>query len=132
MEVLPAVQRRPLRGGHRLGAVPLTVLPHGLGHWLLGPIWQHAYPLLIAQTLAMVGQCICTGAGSGLRALGAARRSLNAMVVSSAAYVVFGACMWWWHLRRGLRENEKTSRFESKAAGRHRGKTDIPPAKYQD
>jgi len=64
---------------------------------------------------------VCSGAAAGLRALGAAKRSMSAQLVSSAAYVGFGlagavlggalgsawgvalatwtgAAVWWWLL----------------------------------
>ena len=69
------------------------------------------------------------GAGTGLHALGAARRSLRAMVLASALYVVcglagavvggavgttearrshwIGALLFWWQLRHALRERDK-------------------------
>ena len=74
-----------------------------------------------------MGTCASSGAGAGLHALGAARRSLRAMILSSAAYLVcslvgavaggavgtmrgtavatwMAALLWWWQLRAALRE----------------------------
>ena len=104
------------------GAVLLVVLPRGLGEFLLGEVWGPSYPLVPLVTLAFMGGCIQAGAGAGLRALGAARRSLRAMMLSSIVLVVcclvgalaggtigttagaaaaawIGAALWWWQLR---------------------------------
>jgi O-antigen/teichoic acid export membrane protein len=110
------------------GGVLLLMLPRGLGAWLLGSIWKPTYPLVLPQTLYIVGQGACAGTGAGLHALGAARRSLRAMVVGSAFVLacslvgagVGGAAgtvwalagsiwvitvLWWWQLRAALRES---------------------------
>jgi len=109
------------------GIVLLVTLPRGLGDWLLGPIWRPAYPLMLPLTFSVVGMSLSVGAGGGLHALGGARRSLRAMVLSSAVYLVcglagaaaggavgttcgvavamwIGALLWWWQLRAALRE----------------------------
>ncbi len=109
------------------GVVLLVALPRGLGSWLLGPIWRPTYPLLVPQMLYAIGLGACSGAGAGLKALGAARRSLRGAVVVSVAYVVFGlvgaleggafgtvsgiaaaiwlgALLWWWQLFAALRD----------------------------
>lgn len=118
------------------GAVLLIALPAGLGGWLLGPIWRQAYPVVLPQVLYVVGQAACVGAATGLHALGAARRSLRAWVLISAAFLagsllgaVYGgaagtvsaaaAASWigvliiWWQLRAALRES-------GQGPGRHR------------
>ncbi len=112
------------------GVVLLVTLPRGLGDWLLGPIWRPAYPLVLPLTISALGMSLCVGAGGGLHALGAARRSLRAMVLASAIYLVcglvgaaaggavgtvcgaavamwIGALLWWWQLRAALRESGK-------------------------
>jgi O-antigen/teichoic acid export membrane protein len=109
------------------GGVLLIALPRGLGGLLLGEVWEPAYPLIPLIALAFMGGSLQAGAGAGLRALGAARRSLRAMIVSSIAVVVcpllgallggtsgvalgaaaaawFGALVWWRHLGAALRE----------------------------
>jgi O-antigen/teichoic acid export membrane protein len=123
------------------GAVLLVGLPRGLGQLMLGGIWHSTYPLVLPSTFLVLGGCVSTGAGSGLHALGAAKRSLRAMVFSSALIVVcglagaflygapgtmwgtalaswIGAVMFWWQLRTALHEAALRRRA---ATGRHRG-----------
>jgi peptidoglycan biosynthesis protein MviN/MurJ (putative lipid II flippase) len=57
---------------------------------MLGSLWQPTYPLVLPSTIAIMGGCMQAGAGTGLHALGAARRSLRAMAVASALFVVCG------------------------------------------
>ena len=80
---------RGLAAGARLGSLVLVALPRGLGAWLLGRIWRPAYPLVLPHTIFVMGGCISDGATAGLHALGAAKRSLRAMLLSS---VVFLGC----------------------------------------
>jgi O-antigen/teichoic acid export membrane protein len=110
------------------GVMLLVAVPRGFGSWLLGPIWRPTYPLVLPQALFVIGQAASVGAGAGLHALGAARRSLRAMVLISAAYLVCGlvgavaggtvgtvrgvaVAAWigvlisWWQLRAALRES---------------------------
>jgi O-antigen/teichoic acid export membrane protein len=70
------------------GAVLLFALPRGLGNWLLGPTWRPTYPLVVPQTLYVVGLGASLGGGVGLHALAAARRSLRANILGSAIFVV--------------------------------------------
>jgi O-antigen/teichoic acid export membrane protein len=108
------------------GVVLLVALPRGLGYWLLGAIWRPAYPLIVPLTVSVVGSCVIAGAAAGLHALGAARRSLRAMLCTSGAYLGCGlagaaadgavgtvigvavaawagALLYWWELRGALR-----------------------------
>jgi O-antigen/teichoic acid export membrane protein len=128
------------------GAVLLVALPRGLGAWLLGPIWRPTYPLVVPQTLSVLGMCIGTGSGAGLHALGAARRSLRAMVLQSVLYLGcglvgaftggaagtvlgtavatwVGALLWWWQLHVALQESGHEGmgnlNLGSRQAGRH-------------
>lgn len=110
------------------GTALLLLLPRGLGDWLLGPIWRPAYELVLPLVIALMGACVSAGATAGLHALGAARRSLRAMVITSAAYLIgglvgayyggalgtvcgvavatcLGTLFWWWQLRAALRES---------------------------
>jgi len=68
----------------------LLLLPSSAGEQLLGPLWHTASALLLPTTLAMAAASVYDGALVGLRALGAARRSLRASVTRSVALVVFG------------------------------------------
>jgi O-antigen/teichoic acid export membrane protein len=105
----------------------LLLLPESLGVQLLGVSWQPASELLLPVTITVAGNGFWVGALIGLRALGAASRSLRAQGFSSAVYLVgalggaavagvagaawgsaaatlIAACVWWWQLDRGLRE----------------------------
>jgi O-antigen/teichoic acid export membrane protein len=121
------------------GLILLLALPHGLGTLLLhAKQWQPVYGLVIWLTISMMGACVIAGATAGLRALGVARRSLRANLISSGVYVVlgvFGAVMagalgsvkatalatfigaaaYWWQLRIGIRERQGANT----QAGRH-------------
>lgn len=129
------------------GVVLLVVLPHGFGHWLLGSVWRPTAPLVLPLTISIVGGCLASGAGTGLHALGAARRSLRAMIIASALSVAgalagamadgavgtvrglavatwLGTLVFWRELRAALRESEVFSQRSllrpGRPAGRHR------------
>ena len=68
----------------------LLLLPSSPGELLLGPLWHAASALLVPTTLAMGAASVYEGAFVGLRALGAARRSLRASVTRSVVLMVFG------------------------------------------
>ena len=70
------------------GIVLLVALPRGLGHLLLGQLWRPTYPLVWPSVISTMGICALGGASVGLHALGAARRSLRAMLIWSALFVV--------------------------------------------
>lgn len=113
------------------GGALLIALPRGLGGLLLGQqLWRPASRLVVPYTISVMGACVIAGATAGLHALGAARRSLRAMLISSAvflgcglagAYVDgatgtvrgaavatwVGALVWWWQLDVGMRESGK-------------------------
>jgi hypothetical protein len=105
----------------------LLLLPEALGVRLLGLSWQPASKLLLPVTITVAGNGFWVAALTGLRALGAAPRSLRAQGYSSAIYLVgalggaavagaagaawgsaaatlVAAFVWWWQLDRGLRE----------------------------
>lgn len=109
------------------GAVLWVAFPHGLGHVVLASLWRPTEPLILPLTVMVVGGCAMMGAGIGLHALGAARRSMRAMILASAVEVVamlvgaavggavgtmrgaavsgwIGALLFWRELRAGLRE----------------------------
>jgi O-antigen/teichoic acid export membrane protein len=110
------------------GIVLLVALPRGLGHLMLGSLWRPAFPLVPAATLTTIAACVITGALLGLHALGAARRSLRAVILTAvlviacglagaltggmlgtmryvAAANCLGAVVTWWQLRRALQES---------------------------
>jgi O-antigen/teichoic acid export membrane protein len=107
-------------------------LPYGPGELLLGTLWKPASQLLPAVTLNVVAVCFCSAILSGLRAMGAASRSLRAQLTASAAYVAGGsigavsggalgscwgvtlanaaaAVVWWYHLRAALRDHHQAA-----------------------
>jgi O-antigen/teichoic acid export membrane protein len=129
------------------GIVLLAALPRGLGEWLFHAIWRPTYPLVLPLAISVVGACVAAGAGTGLHALGAARRSLRAMVLASAVYVAcslagaaaggamgtvrgaaiatwLGALLWWRELHAELREygHDQAGGFalSGRPPGRHR------------
>ena len=108
--------------------VVLIVLPAGLGELLLQDLWEPTQKLLLPLGLVLVLGCFENSASAGLRALGAARRSLAAQLTGSGLYVLLGGLgaelggaygsvwglfcamllsevMWWTQLRRGLRDH---------------------------
>jgi O-antigen/teichoic acid export membrane protein len=110
------------------GVAIQIAMPLGLGHIMLGNLWRPAYPLVLPTTLSIVAMCAGTGAGVGMHALGAARRSLRAALVTSVSIVVFalggaitlgtlgavwgtaigswlGIVLCWWYFRQALRES---------------------------
>jgi len=72
------------------GIILLVALPRGLGQATLGSIWRPTYPLVVPITLATVGGCLSQGASVGLHALGVARRSMRAMLITSVLFLVLG------------------------------------------
>jgi O-antigen/teichoic acid export membrane protein len=110
------------------GVVLLVALPQGLGHLMLGSLWRPTYPLVLPATLAVMAMCTATGAGVGLHALGAARRSLRAVIITSVLVLAsslagaltggtlgtmryYAAASWlgtlvcWWQLQQALHES---------------------------
>jgi O-antigen/teichoic acid export membrane protein len=127
------------------GVVLLAALPRGLGALMLGRIWRPTYPLVLPATIQIMGGCISAGAGTGLHALGASRRSLRAMILASVVFVLCGAAgafaggalgtMWgsaiaawigsllfWWELRAALRDSGKVSAGKQAALVHQRGR----------
>jgi O-antigen/teichoic acid export membrane protein len=128
------------------GLFLLVALPRGLGHLLLGGLWKPTYPLILPLTFSVMGGAVSAGAGTGLHALGAAKRSLRAMLVSSVAYVLcglvgaltggavgtirgaavagwIGALLFWWELRAAMRESQDVGLnpfVRPRRNGRHR------------
>jgi O-antigen/teichoic acid export membrane protein len=115
------------------GAILLFALPDALGRLALAEVWGPASQLILPVTLSVTGAGVVAGATAGLRALGAARRSLRAQLLASAGYLggglagAFvagavgaswgstiamwcGALGWWLHLRAALREHVSDQR----------------------
>lgn len=109
------------------GLMVLALLPTGLGDLLLGPIWHSAGVLLPAVILNMVVGGFETAAMAGVRAMGAAPRSLKAQLTNAGLYVAgggigayvagawgsawgvaaattIGTAVWWLQLHRAHRE----------------------------
>ena len=55
----------------------------------MGSIWRPTYPLVLPTALAVIGALSAAGAGTGLKGLGAAHRSLRAAIITSIMYVLF-------------------------------------------
>jgi O-antigen/teichoic acid export membrane protein len=125
-----------LGGGQAAAALlwggTLLLLPDRLGKFALGGVWHSAAELIVPITLGVAGAGLGTGAAAGLRALGAARRSLRCQLFASACYVsgglggaavagtvgsawgvaaatVSGSAVWWLQLRSALRERRHNS-----------------------
>ena len=133
------------------GALLLVALPRGLGTLLLGPIWRPAYPLVLPYTFWVIAACAGCGANVGLHALGAARRSLRAMVLVSVAALAgglagafqggalgsvrgsalaiwFGAAVWWWQFHAAMREFDMVPVDQRHAEQRQER---VPPVSYE-
>ncbi|MER7925450.1 MULTISPECIES: hypothetical protein [unclassified Streptomyces] len=125
-----------LGGGQATGALlwgsALLLMPGRLGELALGDVWHTSSHLLTQITLSVAGAGLGTGAAAGLRALGAARRSLRCQLFASACYVggglggaalggtagsawgvaaatISGSAVWWLQLRSALREHQRES-----------------------
>ncbi|MDP9234961.1 MAG: hypothetical protein M3P01_10500 [Actinomycetota bacterium] len=109
-----------------------SILPRRMGTELLGQNWSLAKSVVVPLSIWMAAAGVILGAGIGLRAMAAARRSLRArlmvapLAVTSAvvgaavqgargaawgfagAYAV-GAFIWWWSFLRGLDEHDRGS-----------------------
>ncbi|MGW5678707.1 hypothetical protein ACWEV4_27155 [Streptomyces sp. NPDC003860] len=121
-----------LGGGQAVGALlwgaALLPVPDRFGEFVLGDVWHAAAELIVPATLGVAGAGLGVGAAAGLRALGAARRSLRCQLFASACYVggglggaavagtvgsawgvaaatLSGSAVWWLHLRSALREH---------------------------
>ncbi|GAA3809414.1 MULTISPECIES: hypothetical protein [Amycolatopsis] len=84
-----------LGGSQALGALLwggalLLVLNDRLGELVLGDVWHTAEALIIPATLSVFNASFIGGAATGLRALGAAKRSMRCQLVASALYVIGG------------------------------------------
>ncbi|WP_217142019.1 hypothetical protein [Streptomyces sp. AC627_RSS907] len=125
-----------LGGGQAVAALlwggALLLVPDRLGELVLGGVWSSAAELVVPVTLGVAGAGLGTGAAAGLRALGAARRSLRSQLVASACYLVgglggaavagtagsawgvaaatvCGSAVWWLQLRSALSEHHQNT-----------------------
>jgi O-antigen/teichoic acid export membrane protein len=110
------------------GLVLLFLVPDALGRLILDDVWGPASALILPVSLSVTGAGLVAGAAAGLRALGAARRSLKVQLVASAGYLGFGltgaalggavgmswgsttamwcgAVLWWLQLRAATRDH---------------------------
>ncbi|NGO08524.1 hypothetical protein G5C60_13055 [Streptomyces sp. HC44] len=113
-----------------LWGAALLLVPDRFGELVLGDVWHSSSELIVPATLGVAGAGLGMGAAAGLRALGAARRSLRSQLFASACYVigglggaavagtvgsawgvaaatVCGSAVWWLHLRSALRERHQ-------------------------
>ena len=125
--------------------VLLIALPLGLGHLIPGSLRVKTYPLVVPTALAVMAGCAMTGAGTGLHAMGAAKRSMRLALANSvlglsivfascllgsilvtlyvsAAYSWFSAMLWWWQFRRAMHESETI-----RPSGRHHRRATVGP-----
>jgi len=132
------------------GIVLLVAMPHGLGAWLLGPKWVPTYPLLLPTTLFVMGGCASAGQATYMHALGAAKRSVRAAILTSALTVVLalagaaaggaagtldgaalaawiGSVLYLWQLRLALREVRTPPGKGTLSRSRHQGTHRKPP-----
>jgi hypothetical protein len=114
-------------GGALAWGMFLLLLPDAVGQQILHSTWYEASALLVPVTLAVAGFGFSIGAWAGVRALGAASRSLRAQVIGSVVYLtgafggtaiggaagaawgsaagtLIGAGVWWWELHQGVRD----------------------------
>ncbi|MDX3234679.1 hypothetical protein PV392_03025 [Streptomyces sp. ME03-5709C] len=123
-----------LGGGQAAAALAwggaLLLVPDRLGELVLGHVWPSASELIVPVTLSVAGAGLGTGAAAGLRALGAARRSMRCQLFASACYVggglagaaaggtvgsawavaaatTAGSAVWWLQLRSAVREHHR-------------------------
>jgi O-antigen/teichoic acid export membrane protein len=111
------------------GIVLLIVLPMGAGEALFKGLWHSTSPLVLPSVLYVMAVGATSGAGLGMHALAAARRSLRASLITSALYVIgvaiggaaggtvgavsggavgmwIGVIVFWWELHIAMQEND--------------------------
>jgi O-antigen/teichoic acid export membrane protein len=109
----------------------VLLLPDGFGHRLLGSTWEPAAALVLPITVMTVLLGVWSAAWTGLRAMGAARRSLRAQLFGASAFLIgslagaalggaYGAawgsaagnlaatCIWWRQFQLATRERAQT------------------------
>jgi O-antigen/teichoic acid export membrane protein len=116
-----------LAGAAALWGLVVGVLPDRFGTWLLGATWQPAAALLLPVTVMIALMGVWSAAWTGLRGMGAARRSLRAQFLGASAFLAGAlaggaingavgaawgsaagnlvACwIWWWQFELAFRE----------------------------
>lgn len=73
------------------GLILLTVFPLGPGPAILDELWAPAARLVPAITITVAASSYVSVANAGLRAMGVARRSLRAQLITSAMYLAGGS-----------------------------------------
>jgi O-antigen/teichoic acid export membrane protein len=130
------------------GLALLFLVPESVGQFVLNDVWDFAAPLILPVSVSLAAAGVIAGAAAGLRALGAARRSLRAQLISSAGYLGgglagaliagsalgaswgstillwCGAVLWWLQLRAGLRDHAAEQQKEPGTVARHQAETD--------
>ena len=122
------------------GLTLIITMPLGVGNLVLGPtLWRPTYPIIFPATIGAIGASMSSGAAAGLHALGAAKRSMNTVVFTTAGGVVatvagaalggimgsvigasvfawITAGMFWWQLRAAMRHSRVTDHPEADKA----------------
>jgi O-antigen/teichoic acid export membrane protein len=134
------------------GLALLFLLPAEVGQQILGSVWQSASALIVPTTLAVMGGGLMDGPTAGLRALGAARRSLRAKLIAGAAYascglagaavggaagsvwgvaaaIYFAVAVLWWQLLAAI--GERTGPTASRSAATSAATTVAPPQRRE-
>jgi len=111
--------------------IAMYLLPEQIGQALLKRSWTSAHSVILPFALVMAASGSLTGATVGLRALAAARRSLNARLVTGALSLAttavgaytgqaagaalglalglwLGSVLWWVNLRAQVEETERS------------------------
>ena len=132
------------------GVVLLVALPRGLGHLLLGKRCGGRPTRWCCRSRSPSWAGACRPAPAGLHALGAARRSLRAMILFSVLYIVcglggaaadgvmgtmlgaavaswIGALLFWWQLRAALRNKSTPGQGLPGQPGRAAAQADAGP-----
>jgi O-antigen/teichoic acid export membrane protein len=116
--------------------IALLFLPDWMGRGLVGATWSGTESIVFPLALSFAGLGGVMGAASGLRALAAAKRSLQARTTVSVMIVCggmlgawvgqtlgaaiglavaywLGAVVWWWHFNEALSEFLESSREDA-------------------
>jgi len=83
------------------GLAVMFVMPDAIGRLILESLWEPASELILPVTFYFAGTGLAAGAITGLRTLGAARRSLRAQIFTCTALVA-GSLIGAWMTREAL------------------------------